>query len=579
MMGLAARSEAAPAASGQPRTGYHSIIPTVLSILAVIVLIDLYVVWFVNAERTLYHADQVTYWSYSSNLSKLAGERPFSAVRAVAQTVAYQDLNLLPAVPIAGVLALAGDSRLAYVLAVINVYGLAAVLALVFALWRLGGPPKPWVVPATLLILPTMWRAIFIGYLGIGGVAIALLVLALAWDFRETPPSSRKLAVAGLLLALLVVFRRWWLIWVAAFLLVTAVDALWCFLRSRTNGWQRLRDSFLGPLILASSAAAAILVLSAPIMVQRLTMNYSDRFTIWRLDSVTERVGAVVGQFGVAGLLLVSLSVAVLLKSDRMRRLAILLSLQTVTTYVIMTRIQDHSPQHWYLYYPQALLLVGLAAGRVIETLPKRWRTFALGGTVAAGVAMTTVVFVPAATSWTRGLGALLPTDRIQPATRGDLAEIDRLLGYLDTSMKAHPGRVYVLASGPYLSDQVLAFANLSLNTDYRSPLTIVSGSHVDRRDGFPRGLLVADYVLVPDPPVVPERPEEQRVVVEPAMSFHRHTDVALAFRRLPQTFQLDNGLRVLVFERFRAHTREEVEALSRRLRAAYPDRPEIYSP
>ena len=42
-------------------------------------------------------------------------------------------------------------------------------------------------------------------------------------------------------------------------------------------------------------------------------------------------------------------------------------------------------------------------------------------------------------------------------------------------------------------SDQVLAFSNLSLGTNHPSVGGFLNSSHVDRRDGFPRGLLLAD--------------------------------------------------------------------------------------
>ncbi len=89
----------------------------------------------------------------------------------------------------------------------------------------------------------------------------------------------------------------------------------------------------------------------------------------------------------------------------------------------------------------------------------------------------------------------------------------------------------------------------------------------------------MADLVVVADPVQYHLRPEDQRVIGEPAASFLAGTDVALAFRRLPERFVLDGGVTVMVFERLRPNSRGEVAALSARLRSAYPDRPEIYSP
>ena len=58
-----------------------------------------------------------------------------------------------------------------------------------------------------------------------------------------------------------------------------------------------------------------------------------------------------------------------------------------------------------------------------------------------------------------------------------------------------------------------------------------------------------------------------------------RRTAVSLLMPVVAMILVLDGVVTVTVFERFRPNSREEVAALSARLRSAYPDRPEIYSP
>jgi hypothetical protein len=45
----------------------------------------------------------------------------------------------------------------------------------------------------------------------------------------------------------------------------------------------------------------------------------------------------------------------------------------------------------------------------------------------------------------------------------------------------------------------------------------------------------------------------------------------------LPESFLLDDGVRVLLFRKTRPIAAAEVAQLSERFRAAYPDRPDIY--
>ena len=186
----------------------------------------------IPAEKTLYHADQVAYWAYSQRLAQALAADAATALRAVANSVANNDLNLLPALPVAIVMAGLGDSRLVYVLAVVNIYGAATALMLVVALRRFGARRAPWVAALALLLVAVPWRAIFIGYLDIGGVALALAVLALT---RPDPAGlgPGRAAGAGAVLALLALFRRWWGIWAVAFCLALAADAAVTAARAR----------------------------------------------------------------------------------------------------------------------------------------------------------------------------------------------------------------------------------------------------------------------------------------------------------------------------------------------------------
>jgi len=563
--------------NGSPRGWWKRNRPLLLSALLLVAALDVYAVWFVGAEQTLYHADQVTYWSYSQQLSRLLVSDPAAALRAVGHSIANNDVNLLPALPMAFIMALFGSSRLVYVLAILTVYGGATIVMLGVALRRFGIAQPAWLTLLVFLLVPTIWRPVFIGYLGLGGVALALAVLALVVPVRSSPHPVREMASAGALLAVLVLFRRWWGIWALSFCVVVLLEALWELIRSRPMSLRKFREIVTGPIVLGAAAGGTLVVFAAPIIVQRLTTDYADRFAAYSLQGASQRIAAVGDHVGLLGPLLVVGSALLLLARPVFRRAAVLLVALMAVTYALMVSIQDHSPHHWWLYDPAILLLVGLAVGGVLETLSLRGRQLVVAMLVVVGGLFTAAVFVPGFA--VRQAGGLFPRDRVRPLVRHDLAEVDRLLTYLDHRYQNGSGTVYVIASSPLLSDQVLGFANLSLGTDHPSVRGFLASSHVDRRDGFPRGLLVADAVVVADPVQLHLRAEEQRVVVEAAHSFLDGTDIARAFRELPVTFTLDHGVRVLVFERVRPTTADDIEGFSARLQAAYPDRPEIFAP
>jgi hypothetical protein len=201
----------------------------------------------------------------------------------------------------------------------------------------------------------------------------------------------------------------------------------------------------------------------------------------------------------------------------------------------------------------------------------------AVAAIVVAGLVVSTAVFLPAFAPLADASGPLLPRNRVRPNQRADLAEVQRLLSFLDDRTEGRPAPIYVIGCSGTLSDQTLAFANRSLGTDYRAVGEILSSASIDRQDGFPRGLLQAVYVVVPQPAQINMRPEDQQVVLLPTQSFADGTDIARAFRRLPEEFLFEHGVRVWVFERARPHLASEVGEFSELLRERYPDRPDIY--
>jgi hypothetical protein len=287
----------------------------------------------------------------------------------------------------------------------------------------------------------------------------------------------------------------------------------------------------------------------------------------------------VLREHGLFFLALVAAAAASLVAVRRTRRIGVFVTLHAAITFVLMRRIQDHSPHHWYLYTADCAVLLGLAFVLWLAMARTSTRRAAVALVLfGAGLAITAAMYWPAAGGAADAADGLFSTHRVRPATRDDLEQVRRLLADLDR-MTADGSWIYVLASTAVLSDHVLGFANLSLGTDHAAPQRILRAAHVDRRDGFPKMLLQADLVVVGAPAQLHLRPEDQQVMSIPIADFLGHTGYAAAFRQLPQAYRLENGVTALLFERTRESTRDEVGSLVARLHAAYPDDPKIYLP
>ena len=548
------------------------------------VLSSLYWLWFVRAEKTLYSWDHVAYWSMTAGLAERLFQQPFQSLLAVARSVAESELNLLPALPLAPVLAVFGDSRLSWILAVSNLYALPSLALGGWAVHRIvratrrdpSGPSTATLVAAwvgAVLWLMPFWEPVALGYLGVGGVALAFVVYGLVFgpDACTRREADLQSLVIGLTLALLVLFRRWYAFWSLAFCLVLALDAIQAaWTEARKGGTKSVRHTLRRPVLVAAGLVTTLLALAAPRMVTIATTDYGDRFVHYdSLTTFSAEMLNVVSRFGVVALFLVAAGVVLGWQRAGMRRPVLLIVLHTVITALMFRQVQDPSPQHWYLVLPG--LLVVLAIGLSHEALRGRLRTVIVGMAAfsAAGVL---------------GLGPGLPAPlgsavKIAPAVRSDLGEIEKLLELLDGRVQLGAQWIYVLSGTGVLSGSGLGFAEWSLGAAHPACSRILQTNQVDLRDGFPDGLFAADVVLLPVPIQVRGDGRTQRVITVPAEDFLEDQGIARAFARLPLTFELDGGVQVRVFERVRPSTPEEIRAVSDRLRGYYPNRAEVFTP
>jgi hypothetical protein len=366
-----------------------------------------------------------------------------------------------------------------------------------------------------------------------------------------------------------------------AFCAIVLLEALWRLWRGRSSGTGVLWPAVRSPLIIGASAAATVALLAAPLVVQRLAPGYAQEFVAYaRSTGVAGGMMELAREFGLLPITLTIAAAAFLAWDRATRRMAMLVPSHMAVTYVLMVRLQGHGPHHWYLYLAGALFLVGLALVRTLSRLhSSRTRVVAVVAVVGIALVVTGSVYAESFRPVAELMGPLVPQHRVRPLRRSDVAEVHRLLGFLDEQVARREGYIYVLGSTGTLSDQSLAFANRSLGAAYRSPASILQSAHVDRRDGFPRMLLEATYVVVPQPAQTGIVAGEQQVVVIPTESFVRGHNIARAFGRLPAEFLLEGGVRVWVFERQRDISDGELAEMSGLLRSAYPDRPDIWRP
>ena len=543
-------------------------------------------VWFVRAERTVYFWDYGGYWSWTAGVAEMMRASPEFVWGHVRTSIKYGAYNLIPAVGPGAVMSAAGTGRLVYVLSVFCLYGIAVAVVLSSAVRAIGrhwpGRPSAAVglVPAAVLFgMPMLWAGTLRGMPDVGGVALGLGILGVylsrPWADLRWP---QWVAIAGMLAALSL-FRRWYNIWVLAFLLVVAVEsaigiiAIW-----RRDG---VRAAFRAAVPVAAVPVvflAAIASVAWPVLAELATANVARDYVGYKLPlPFWTRLGLMSSAIGWLPVLTAGVGGLVLLADRRTRRAAVVpMAMLPVLVYELL-KVHDPAVHHFGLYMPTLVLLAAAGLTRSALAVPAWPRAGLAVALVAVSVLPPAGVFVPAAAPLRESATPWLPDRPFYPLVREDADELARLMTDLDA--RVGPGQTFaVLASSTEFNQTTMMVAGQSLGVSFDTNGRIRGMPEVDRRDGFPGELFLADYVVVADPPQYHIRPEEQQTVIIPARSVLDGTDVGAAFVRLPGEYALGDGVTVFVYRRDRDPTPAEMAAFCSKLKAAQPDFPKVWA-
>jgi hypothetical protein len=595
------------------------IVPGIAATLLFLIIGNAFVFWFVSQEETIYTWDTAGYWTSSRHVSEVlrgesssasissnaravtssgqqsvdASDRPTLSrdpLTSLVRNVRYSEYNITNNLPVAAAMVFLGGSRMVYELSLTNIYALLAVLVLLLALRDLAKTSaSPWtnwwpIIPVLVVLsFVPFWVPLIRGYIGVCVVAVNLAVLWLYFARCRNGASLAILTSIGLLFVAGVLLQRWNAYWVVAFLFITVIDGVRQLFAGRRVDLDRIIRCFQVPLVSGFIAFAVLAVAAWPLLVTMATTDYADIYSAYaEHTSLLTAMAQLVRSFGLVLLLLLVGAAAYLVSRRSTRRLAVLLSIQLIVVFVHFSGTQTMGPHHLYVLMPGSFLILSIAA---IELISDGRRRATIVGTVmlmlyiANGIGSGIAVFAPSGESLRAMLVPLVPDNRRIPLVRDDIDAFEGITAYIDSLVAGDPkiDAIYVLSSSQTLN--VVHLRNLEASTGiaFNAVEKLLRSSEVDKRDGFPRQLLMADLVIVADPIQYNRRPSDQYVVGVPAQAMLEGTGIGAAFRKLPESFEFRDGVNVQIFKKEREISPEESASLSDKLRAIYPNRPNIY--
>ena len=509
-----------------------------------------------NLQAVLYcvFMKEIFVWDnagYFVTVHKLNGIFPsMEYFKAVYESIFQTDYNYIIALPASIFCKLFGESRLVFILSVVNFYLLPLVMLIYAAACRIFR--NRWSAIFAVLALPYMVFAANTGFIDIGGVLFALLgaVIFLWGDGDEMS------IISGICLALCVLMRRWYSFYALSFI---AVAVLWGISHKKAKG----------SIYVILSFAFVLLFFAQPFVSGKLMADYKDIYSAYALGLGTD-IRIFTRYFGL--LLVVAVSVWAIvnqIKAKLTMTPEFFMWLQGIICFFLFTALQTHGQQHLALYVPAFIILILSVLNRDVPVFAHFSDKVTIILCIALSIGNIVSVFIPRkqpqSISEIKGI-SVLPTFSMYPPVDENAESFLQITEYMDRKIGMKGKTVCFLASSLEMNYDTLRNAEISLSVKKKHDIDreyyYLTIADVDKRDGIADSLFAADYILVPSKLQIHLAPEEQRVISVPYHHIINGTGIGEAYERQKKSFTLNSGDKIYLYKKIRDITPEEKEKI-----------------
>ena len=517
----------------------------VMFFIIIAAVVNILAVFYINSGKLIYFWDNATYWDISRALAANA-KWGSGFWHMVYDSIAQQDYNYIAGIPSAVLMRFFGESRLVYVLGLVNMYLIPSYIVIYMLAYKVSKAPKIALI-ITILLFPIMMSIAFNGFVDIGGLLICFICLNLYYPKKDENDGIWRYILIGVLLVFVMLWRRWYAFFSVSFLTAMMAE---CVLFKRK--WYKA--------VLSALVAAAVLVLFfRGFIMDRLMQDYGNLYSGYKFSVMTDfkLITRYVG-LGLAVILAVC-SVAAGIKKKETR--TVFMWLQITVCLIMFLSTQTHGQQHLLLYVPSLVMLTLI----IIRHITKEWM---LVGISFLAVFHALNVYIPRTQPHNiqeiKHL-ALVPNFSMRPVPRGDVDEILALKRKLDSTV--YEGDILgVLASSFVINEDILKNVEPSLGIKPVRDDYIVSLPQVDSRDLDLSALYNVNYVLVVFPAQTHLAEGSQTVVTEAVASFANYADIATAYVEIPECETVIGDMTVKLFYRVREELPADINAFEARL-------------
>lgn len=515
------------------------------------VLVNFFFYYFTKKENTVYYWDLITFWTKYLSIGEGLRINIPNTLRYVTEGIQRSDYNSFATLFTVPFYYLLGGGRAAFMAGLVNALAIPSVLLLsLFSKKLLGLGFRKVTLDISILIifaifiLPQFWSATLYGYVGIMGVGVisSIYLLYLNIQKKNSPGNLYKYFAIGILSALLVVIRRWFIYWTITFYFLIFLFALKEYLLDKKSKKNliSLRNIVFSGII----SAATFLSLSLPIVIRILNTNYSYVYKAYATGRIFTLL-SLFNNFGLFTILLFVSGVVVSLFNKKISKFAYLLIFQLVLIYILFSSVQNFEVNHYYLLLPTLLVFETYFLYFVKQKLMHiklAWPLFAMLFIFLSIVNFSKVYFPEMYGILNIGI---FSEENHFPLVRKDMPEVRRLMETLEGTK----GTVYVVSSSDVLNSEIVQRSDLFLKKQNSLRNRVLVASDIDRRDGFPESFFRADYIVVAYPLQYHRDPQYQKIIKVLADFTTNGVDTGY-YSKLPYEFNLKRGVKVYIYKR-----------------------------
>lgn len=518
---------------------------TAIFFLAIAAVLNLLAAVYVLGGKSIFFWDDATYWDISRRILS-GGMNEGGFWTNVYNSIALEDYNYIAALPSVLVMGVFGESRLAYVLGLCNMYLLPSYIMIYLLAKKISKAPKIAAV-ITILLMPCMTFLAFIGFVDVGALLICLVCYNLYYTKKDGKDSFWRYPVIGALLVLIMLWRRYFAFFTVSFTTAMIVDSV------------LFKRKWYGAAAAIGVAGALLMLFFRDFVFSRLMADYGTLYAGYKFSASTD-FKLITRYFGLAYIAALAVS-AVMIYIKKKDTRVVFMWLQPVVCLVMFLATQTHGQQHLLLYVPSLIMLTLVT----IRYITKEWMFVGLS---ALAVLHSVFVYVPRRQPTNIQEIKILspiPTFSMIPQTRNDADEILTLKQKLD-EVVYEGDSLGVLASSFKLNEDIFKNVQASLGAKQTRPDYIVSLPQVDSRDKDLSALYNVNYILAAFPAQTHLAKGSQTVVEEAVRSFEVYADIATAYEEIYECETEIDGVTLKLFRRVREEERSDIAEFEARL-------------